>query len=111
MSTQLTGDLALAFVEVKIQLTADAVAFTLAISACNGSGNIWRYNLSEASEHNHNWRLAYGRIVAPDYHAAVRKVVGILGQGYEPGSIERGLFDMLGSRERVNIPPANQENN
>jgi hypothetical protein len=111
MSTRLTGDLILAYIEVKIQLTADAVAFTLAISACSGSGNAWKYNLSEASEHNRNLRLAYGRIVAPDYHAAVRKIAGVLGQGYEPGTIERGLFDMLGSQERVNIPSASRENN
>jgi hypothetical protein len=33
----------------------------------------------------------------------LRQIAVILGQDYEPGTIERGLFDMLGSQESVNI--------
>ena len=62
------------------------------------SGNLWRYNLSEQrnsgnlSEKNNN-RLAYGKIIVPSHMAALRRAAEICVDGYQPGSIERGLLD------------------
>jgi hypothetical protein len=39
--------------------------------------------------------VAFGRIIASDYRAALRQSAAVLGQGYEPGTVERGLFDMM----------------
>ena len=79
--------------EVKIQLAADSTRFVLTLNA--DPGNVWRYNLSEASQDTRNSRVAFGRIVALDYHAALRQIAAVLGQGYQPGTVERGLFDMV----------------
>lgn len=97
MSTWLTGDVGLAYVEVKVQLAAEGMAFVLTLSADNG--NVWKYNLSEASGDTRNSRVAFGRTIAPDHHTALRQIAVILGQGYEPGTIERGLFDTLATRK------------
>ena len=78
---------------MKIQLAADSARFLLTLNA--DPGNVWRYNLSEASQDTRNSRVAFGRIVALDYHAALRQIAAVLGQGYQPGTVERGLFDML----------------
>jgi hypothetical protein len=78
--------------EVKIQLAADSARFVLTLNA--DPGNVWRYNLSEASHNTRNSRVAFGRIIAPDYRAALRQIAAVLGQGYQPGTVERGLFDM-----------------
>lgn len=39
--------------------------------------------------------MAFGRIIAPDYRAALRQIAAVLGTVYEPGTVERGLFDMM----------------
>ena len=80
-------------VEVKIQLAADSARFILTLNA--DPGNVWRYNLSEASHNARNSRAAFGRIIAPDYRSALRQIAAVLGQGYQPGTVERGLFDMM----------------
>jgi hypothetical protein len=85
-------------VEVKIQLAADSTMYVLTLTA--DPGNLWRYNLSEASSSTRNPRVAFGRIIAADYRAAARQIAVILGQGYEPGTVERGLFDMMAAEPR-----------
>jgi hypothetical protein len=72
--------------------------FVLTLNA--DPGNVWRYNLSEASSNARNSRVAFGRIIAPDYRAATRQIAVILGQGYEPGTVERGLFDLMATEPR-----------
>jgi len=84
--------------EVKIQLSAESARFVLTLNA--DPGNVWRYNLSEASHNARNSRVAFGRIIAPDHRAALTQIAAVLGQGYEPGTVERGLFDM-----RATEPP------
>ena len=42
-----------------------------------------------------NSRVAFGRIIAADSRAALRLIAAVLGQGYQPGTVERGLFDMM----------------
>jgi hypothetical protein len=93
VSTRLTGDVSIACLEVKIQLAADSTRLLLTLNA--DPGNVWRYNLSEESQSTRNARVAFGRTIAPDYHAALRQIAAVLGQGYQPGTVERGLFDML----------------
>ena len=72
--------------------------FVLTLNA--DPGNVWRYNLSEASSNARNSRVAFGRIIAPDYRAALRQIAAVLGQGYEPGTVERGLFDTMATEPR-----------
>jgi hypothetical protein len=55
------------------------------------SGNLWRYNLSEQK----NTRLAYGKIIVPGHIAALRRAAEICADGYQPGSIERGLLEQF----------------
>jgi hypothetical protein len=85
-------------VEVKIQLAAASARFVLTLNA--DPGNVWRDNLSEASSNARNSRVAFGRIIAPDYRAALPQIAVILGQGPEPGTIERGLFDIMATEPR-----------
>jgi hypothetical protein len=40
-----------------------------------------------------SFRMPRGRVVADDYLTAARRVAAVAGDGYEPGSVERGLFD------------------
>jgi hypothetical protein len=40
-----------------------------------------------------NSRLAYGKIIVPGHMAALRRAAEICADGYQPGSIERGLLD------------------
>jgi hypothetical protein len=100
MSTQLTGDSAIkrTYLESKVTLVAEAVSFVLSVYW--EGGNLWKYNLSGVvSENATNARLAYGRIIAADYHAAAIRAAQQLAQGYQPGTIERGLFDALARGE------------
>lgn len=56
--------------------------------------------LSGASSDARNARVAFGRIIAADYRAATRQIALVLGQGYRPGTAERGLFDMMATGPR-----------
>ncbi|MGH3187059.1 MAG: hypothetical protein ACRDOU_11270 [Streptosporangiaceae bacterium] len=51
------------------------------------SGNLWRCHLSERKS-----RLAYGKIIVPGHMAGLRRAAEICADGYQPGSIERGLL-------------------
>ncbi len=79
--------------EVKIQLAADSARFVLTLNA--DPGNVWRYKLSGANHNARNSRVALGGNIAPDYRAALRQITVVLGQGYEPGTVERGLSGMM----------------
>jgi hypothetical protein len=61
----------------------------LMLTVTQESGNLWRYNLSEQK----NNRIAYGKIIVPGHMAALRRAAEICADGYQPGSIERGLLD------------------
>jgi hypothetical protein len=76
-----------------IQITAKATLAAgtacLCLTVTQESGNLWRYNLSEQN----NSRLAYGKIIVTGHMAALRRAAEICADGYQPGSIERGLLD------------------
>jgi hypothetical protein len=55
------------------------------------SANLWRCNLSERK--NSRLRLAYGKIIVPGHVAALRRAAQTYADGYQPGTIERGLLD------------------
>ena len=95
----MAGDVSITYLEVKIQLAAENARFLLTLNA--DPGNVWRYNLSEASHNARNSRVAFGRIIAPDHRAALRQIAVVLGQGYQPCTVERGLFDTMATE-----PPA-----
>ena len=54
-----------------------------------------------------NSHAALGRIIALDYRTALRQIAAVLGQGYQPGTVERGLFDMMATRVRFPPTPGN----
>ena len=76
-----------------ILITAKAILAAgtayLMLTVTQESGNLWRYNLSERK----NNRIAYGKIIVPGHMAALRRAAEICADGYQPGSIERGLLD------------------
>jgi len=59
------------------------------------ASTIWRYSLSLVSDETRNVRAAFGRVLAPDYRTAAMRAAEQLAQGYEPGTVERGLLDAL----------------
>jgi hypothetical protein len=89
---------------VKIQLAADSARFVLTLNA--DPGNAGRYNLPKPDTEGNarNSRVAFGGIIAPDYCAALRQITVVLGQGYEPGTVERGLSGMMAAEPQ---PTAN----
>jgi hypothetical protein len=96
MSTRLTGHV-ITYLEAKVQLTADDIGFVMTIT--KDTGTAWKFNLSQTGSERayRNYRVAFGRVLAHDHQAAVRLAAGIAGAGYEPGTVERGLFDALTS--------------
>jgi hypothetical protein len=99
MVTRLAGDVSITYLEVKIQLAAEHARFLLTLNA--DPGNLWRYNLSEDSHNARNSRVVFRRIIALDHHATLRQIAAVLGQGYQSGTLERGLFDTMATE-----PPA-----
>jgi len=76
---------------ITAKATLVAGAAYLCLTVTQESGNLWRYNLSEQK----NSRLAYGKIIVPGHMAALRRAAEICVDGYQPGSIERGLLEQL----------------
>jgi hypothetical protein len=76
---------------ITAKATLAAGAACLCLTVTQESGNLWRYNLSEQK----NSRLAYGKIIVPGHIAALRRAAEICVDGYQPGSIERGLLEQL----------------
>jgi hypothetical protein len=74
-------------ITAKATLSAGAACLTLTVT--EESGDLWRYNLSERK----NSRLAYGKLIVPGHLAALRRAAQICADGYQPGTIERGLLD------------------
>jgi hypothetical protein len=93
MATQLTGDYVIRTTEVRIELVAETIRFGLALA--NVGSGIWKYNVSLVSEETRSQSVASGRVIADDALAAAWRVAAVAGEGYEPGSVERGLFDAL----------------
>jgi hypothetical protein len=79
-----------------ILVTAKAVLIggkvCLHLSVFQETGNLWRYNLSEQTMPRNN-RVAFGKIIVGDHMAALRRAAAICADGYQPGTIERGLLD------------------
>jgi hypothetical protein len=79
-----------------ILVTAKAVLIggttCLHLSVFQETGNLWRYNLSEQTTPRNN-RVAFGKIIVSDHMAALHRAAEICADGYQPGSIERGLLD------------------
>jgi hypothetical protein len=93
MATKLAGDYVLRITEVRFELAAESTRFGLALASV-GSG-IWKYNVSLVHEETRNHQAASGRVIADDAIAAARRVAAVAGEGYAPGSVERGLFDAM----------------
>ena len=74
---------------ITARATLAAGTACLMLTVTEESANLWRYNLSEQK----NSRLAYGKIIVPGHMAALRRAAQICADGYQPGSIERGLLD------------------
>ena len=88
MSTRIEGaEPPVILITAKATLAAGTAYLMLTVT--EESGNLWRYNLSERK----NSRLAYGKIIVCGHIAALRRAAEICADGYQPGSIERGLLD------------------
>jgi hypothetical protein len=88
LSTRVDGaEPAVILITAKAILAAGQAYLTLTVT--QESGNLWRYNLSERQ----NNRIAYGKIIVPGHMAALHRAAEICADGYQPGSIERGLLD------------------
>jgi hypothetical protein len=74
---------------ITAKATLAAGTACLMLTVTEESGNLWRYNLSEQK----NSRIAYGKIIVPGHMAALRRAAEICADGYQPGSVERGLLD------------------
>ncbi len=90
MSTRVKGaEPPVILITAKATLAAGAACLCLTVT--QECGNLWRYNLSEQK----NSRLAYGKIIVPGHMAALRRAAEICVDGYQPGSIERGLLEQF----------------
>jgi hypothetical protein len=88
LSTRVNGaEPAVILITAKAILAAGQAYLTLTVT--QESGNLWRYNLSERQ----NNRIAYGKIIVSGHMTALRRAAEICADGYQPGSIERGLLD------------------
>ena len=88
MSTRVEGaEPPVILVTAKATLAAGAAC--LCLTVMEESADLWRYNLSAPK----NSRLAYGKIIVPGHMAALRRAAAICADGYQPGSVERGLLD------------------
>jgi hypothetical protein len=74
---------------ITAKATLAAGTACLMLSVTQESGDLWRYNLSERK----NSRIAYGKIIVSGHMAALRRAAEVCADGYQPGSIERGLLD------------------
>jgi hypothetical protein len=88
MSTRVEGA-APPVILVTAKATLAVGAVYLMLTVIQESGNLWRYTLSAPG----NSRLAYGKIITPDYMTALHRAAEISAGGYQPGTIERGLLD------------------
>jgi hypothetical protein len=78
-----------AVILITAKATLAAGTTCLYLTVIEESGNLWRYTLSEPK----HARLAHGKIIVPGHMAALRRAAEICADGYQPGTIERGLLD------------------
>jgi hypothetical protein len=90
MSTRVDGAAPpLILLTARATLAAGPVCLMLTVT--EESADLWRYNLSERQ----NSRIAYGKIIVADHMVALRRAAEICADGYQPGSIERGLLEQF----------------
>jgi hypothetical protein len=97
MSTQVSGaEPPIIVITAKATLATGAARLMLTVT--QESGNLWRYHLSETRtslNQNKNSRLACGKTIVSGYLAALRRAAQICADGYQPGTLERGLLDQF----------------
>jgi hypothetical protein len=99
MSTRVDGaEPPVIMVTAKATLAAGAAC--LCLTVVQETGNLWRYNLSElrttgSMAEAKNNRLAFGKTIVPGHVAALRRAAQICADGYQPGSLERGLLEQF----------------
>lgn len=100
MSTRVEGaEPPVILITAKATLAAGTACLMLTVT--QESGDLWWYNLSERK----NSRLAYGEIIVPGHVAALRRAAQICADGYQPGTIERGLLDAFAQDAPLRAPP------
>ena len=88
MSTRVKGA-APPVILLTARATLAAGSACLYLTVIEESGELWRYTLSAPQ----NSRIAYGKIIVPGHMAALRRAAAICADGYQPGTVERGLLD------------------
>jgi hypothetical protein len=95
MSTQIRGDFDIThvYLESRVRLIDEAMAF--ALPSPGRQVPSWRYTLSLASDTIRNSCSSYGRVLAADHQAPMLRAAELLTEGYVPGTVEGGLYDVL----------------
>lgn len=97
MSTRVDGATVTVTVSAYATLSADAVHMSLTAREGPISG-IWQYNLNDGTDN----RAGRGRIAGRTDHLEVlRYAAGICAAGYQPGTVERGLFEQFAATPAV----------
>jgi hypothetical protein len=80
--------------EVRVELSAEDTRF--GVTLANSGDRIWKYNVSAITVQGYRSQSAMtGRVIADEVIAAATRVAAMAAEGYEPGSVERGLFDAM----------------
>lgn len=95
MDTELTGDYVIRLAEVRVELSADDTRFGVTLT--NSGDRIWKYNVSAVTPQGgyRSQSMMTGRVITDDAITAAMRVAAMAAQGYEPGTIERGLLDAM----------------
>lgn len=98
MATQLSGDYVIRLAEVRVELAAEDTRFGVTLT--NAGDRIWKYNVSAVTAQGYRSQSAMtGRVITGELFAAALRVAVMAAEGYEPGSVERGLFDAMAAGE------------
>jgi hypothetical protein len=94
MATQLAGGYVVRLAEVRVELSADDTGFGVTLT--NSGDRIWKYNVSAITPQGYRSQsVMTGRVITDEVFAAAMRVAARAADGYEPGSVERGLFDAM----------------
>jgi len=94
MATHLNGDYVIRLAEVRVELSADETRF--GVTLINAGDRIWKYNVSAVTPQGYRSQsVMTGRVITGEAFAAARHVAARAAEGYEPGSVERGVFDAM----------------
>jgi hypothetical protein len=91
VSTRVEGATVRIMVSAQATLAAGEVHLSMTVKE-GPAQSTWRYNLQDDRER----RVQYGRVAGiADHMGALRYAAGVFAAAYEPGTLERGLFEQF----------------